>query len=210
MRLLLRVLFAVIIFCLPVFSILAAENIICRAPDLYTYEFTKTQIAREARIGVSERDLGEFFSDYFLGKKKEFSYITEYQDKEQDLFNIRENNVMSNIRKLLNQLTLFMLGVVLITIAAYWVLLHYNRKEGIRLAFKWSLVFYGVLWVTFGLILFPRTPFKSLETEDLLFSMITSGFITDWFLAGIFISAVIMIIMGSITWKLTKPRRMFW
>ncbi|MDD2215213.1 MAG: DUF1461 domain-containing protein [Eubacteriales bacterium] len=210
MRLLLRVLFAVLIFCLPVFSILAAENLICRAPDLYTYEFTKTQITREARIGVSERDLGEFFSDYFLGKKEEFSYITEYQDREQDLFNLRESNVMRNIRELLNHLTLFMFGVVLITIAAYWILLHYNRKEGIRLAFKWSLVFYGILWVTFGLILFPWAPFKSLETEDLLLRLITSGFITDWFLAGIFISAVVMGILGSITWKLTKPRRMFW
>ena len=74
MRVLVRILIGILVLCIPIVSILAAANLITRAPDLYSFEFTRSQVLTENKIRIDEKELSEYISDFMLGKEDEFDY----------------------------------------------------------------------------------------------------------------------------------------
>jgi hypothetical protein len=217
MRVMARVLFIGLILCIPIVSVLGAQNIVCRAPDFYTYQFTKSQVTDKYDIGMTDEELGKYFSDFMIGKKPKFENIDGY-DQEQDSFSTNEGLVMEKTRDFLNISIFILVGALFIVVASYWILVRDNKKEAIRIAFKFSWIFYIILWILFGMIIFipainriilPYDLLIRIESDYLLAKLITQKFLLDGFFVSIFISAIIMGIIGSLIWRFTRQKRMF-
>ena len=218
MNVLMRFLYIALILCIPVTSFLIAENLVCRAPDLYNYEFTKSQVLYEIDAGVSDNEMGEFFSDFMMGKEKEFTYIAD-EDRPVNLFNANESGTMKQVRYVLNVSAVILSAAVFIGTAAAAVFFYRLQKEKVRMSYKWSWAVYtGMIIGFFASIYIPavnKTVFQWISAdgfgaESLLLQLITPVFIRDWFIANFIISLIAMIVLGSEILRITRPKRMFW
>lgn len=219
MRLFNRILLMIIAICIPAVTVIGAFNIVFRLPDLYVYEFNKKQVAREINLGMKDDDLGRFFSDFMKGKEKEFDLFADYHDREQTVFSTVEQINMENARALLNH-SLYVLGAAaLLAVLSYWILLAKKKKYELRLAFKGGiLVFIGMLIAIFAAFFFdPSREFfyrqifiRPFGTDDILPLMLTGQFAQLGLLAVSAVGLILLVIVASVTWRLTKPRRMFW
>ena len=219
MKALVRILFAALILCIPVISVLAAENLVSRAPDLYTYEFTSSQVLHENNLSVNEKELGDFFSDYMMGKEKQFTYIADHNEREQGLFNNNEIIIMEKGRNLLNMLTYVLAAAILISIVALSVMIHFGLREKVRWAYRWSWVLYAAMWLGSAMVIAMPSlnnwmskwiSEESLGVDSFLLKLITPEFVKYWLLADIGISLLFMVLIGSVIWKVSKSKRIFW
>jgi hypothetical protein len=214
-----RILFVVIAVCIPAVSILSAFNIVFRMPDLYRYEFNRYQVASQVDLGITDDELGQFFSDFMMEKKDDFDLFTEYRDREQAVFGTVEQINMENARKQLN-FTLYIIGGAgILSVLSYLILLIKKKKYELRVAFKAGIFAFTVTLVLFYLLLYidqTRTflyrhifidPFGA---DDVLPIMFSKQFPQLSLVAISAVSLVILLILASVTWRLTKPRRMFW
>lgn len=214
-----RILFFIIAMSIPVVCILSGFNIVFRMPDLYVYEFNKNQIADEIDLGMKDDELGKFFSDFMVGKKADFDLFTEYRDREQDVFGAVEQINMENARRLLNNTIYILGGAAVLAVASCCIYLFKNRKYELRIAYKGGVLVYSILMVIF-FILFNVNQSKEFiyrfvfmnrfGTDDVLPLMLTEQFAQMSLIAITAVSMVILVILASIIWRLTKPRRMFW
>jgi len=214
-----RILLVVIAVCIPAVSILSAFNIVFRMPDLYRYEFNRYQVASQVDLGITDDELGQFFSDFMMEKKDDFDLFTEYRDREQAVFGTVEQINMENARKQLN-FTLYILGGAgFFSVLSYLILLIKKKKYELRVAFKGGIFVFTITLVVFYLLLYidqTRTflyryifidPFGA---DDVLPLMLTKQFSQMGMVATSAVSLIILLILASVTWRLTKPRRMFW
>jgi len=218
MKVFLRIVSIILAICVPVVAILGASNLIFRLPDLYTYEFRSKQVVKEINLGITDDELGDFFSNYMIGKNEEFDLIAEYRNRDQAVFGPVEQLNMENARNLLDY-TGYVFGVsVLLLIAGYWILLNQNRKSFLRATFKGGVAVFVTLQILIFALFFndnTRLVFYDLifpnpyGAEDALPLILTEDFAKLCIYANSIISIIIMLIFLSITWSLTKPRRMF-
>lgn len=219
MRFFIRVVSVIIAICVPVVVILSASNIVFRMPDIYIYEFRNMEIVREVNLGITDEELGQFFSDFMKGSNEEFELLTEYRDREQSVFGPNEQFNMDNARKLMNY-TVYALGAsVLLIIISYWFLMNKKRKSALRMAFKGGIAVFATLQILLYALFFndrARSFFYDLiftspyDADDVLPMILTEHFAKLCMYANSIISIIIMLILLSITLRLTKPRRMFW
>ena len=208
----------VLIICIPLISIFAAFNVVLRMPDLYVYEFNKTEITKEIKLNIENDELGGVFSDFMLGKNKVFQLNAEYEGRELEIFSINDQKNMENLRHLLNIMLIVMGVMFVITFISYWILISMKNKLDIRNAFKGGVILYSSItilsflafYISFLRDIIYKFIFISPMKEDSVLSlMLTKHFANDCLIAGSVIAAIILIIFASITWNLTKPRRMF-
>lgn len=219
MKIFYRILFGMIAICIPIVSIFSACNIVFRLPDLYVYEFNSNEISNEIDLSIPDDELGQFFSDFMIGKEADFDLFTEYRDREQAVFGADEQINMENARKLLND-TLYIIGsAALLIIVSYWILILKKKKYELRLAFKGGIAVFTAMQVLFYAAFYfenTRTFFYRLifinpfGADDVLPLMLTGRFVSLSMLANSVVAMILMVIFASVTWRLTKPRRMFW
>ncbi len=214
-----RILTIIVAVCISVVAILGACNIVFRMPDLYVYEFTSQEISSKIDLNMQDDELGHFFSDFMRGKEKELELSSEYRDREQDVFGTIEQMNMENARKLLNHSLYILIGTLLAAVICYAIFLWKKMKYELRLAFKGGVgVFITMqvfLHITFNIdavrafyynVIFPIT----FGADDALPTMLTERFARLCVFANSAVAFVILIILASVTWRMTKPRRMFW
>lgn len=213
-----RILFIVIAVCIPVITVFGAVNVVLRMPDLYTYEFTNKEITKEIDLGIKDEELGQFFSDFMTDSKKPFSLVAEYADREQQVFSKNEQLSMENMRKLLNNSLFIIGGALVLAVGSYWILLMKKYKYELRVAFKGGIAVFAALQVMIYILFFmnvSRAFFYNLiftgtfGKDDALPHMLTQHFGNLSVFASSAVAIVFMIILASLTWRLTKPRRMF-
>lgn len=219
MRLFYRILFVIIAVCIPAVSLIGAFNIVFRLPDLYIYEFNKNQVTREINLGMKDDELGRFFSDFMKGKEKEFDLFAEYRDREQAVFSTVEQINMENARRLLNH-SIYILGAAaLLAVLSYWILLAKKKKYELRLAFKGGIIVFAAMLITFyaafyfdqsRAFFYSRIFIRPFGADDVVPLMLTEQFAQLGLVAVSAVGLVILVIFASVTWRLTKPRRMFW
>lgn len=214
-----RVLLIVIAVSIPAVCVLSALNIIYRLPDLYVFEFNREQIANEIDLGIPDDELGEFFPDFMNGKEDDFDLFTEYRDREQSVFGTVEQINMENARKLLNRTLYILGGAAVLTVLSCCILLAKKKKRELRTAFKFGILLETVKLVAFHIMLhyeesrdflfryiFPN----QFGADDVLPLMLTEQFAKLSLVAISGVSVIILAILASILWRLTKTRRMFW
>lgn len=219
MSILNRIIFLIVAVSIPIVCILSAFNIVFRLPDLYVYEFNKNQIADEIDLGMKDDELGKFFSDYMTGKKDDFDLFTEYRDREQAVFGTVEQINMENARRLLDQTFYVLIGAAVLSVAGCGIYLARKRKYELRGAYKGAILVYTILMIVF-FILFNISQTKEylyrliftnqFGADDVLPLMLTEQFARMSLVAITAVSLVLLVILASIIWRLTKPRRMFW
>ncbi len=111
MKVLLRILSAFLLLTIPAIPVLSALNLTSRAPDLYTYEFTKAKAANELEITMDGKMLGAFFSDYFMGKEETFEYYSDLGEDGYNLFTQKEAGSMQHFKSLLDESIIFLAAV---------------------------------------------------------------------------------------------------
>ena len=214
-----RILFIIIAVSIPVISILSAFNVVFRLPDIYVYEFNRNQIADEIDLGISDEELGQFFSAFMKGKEDDFDLFTEYRDREQAVFGTVEQINMENARRLLNYSLYIIGGTVFLAILSYFVFLLKKKKQELRIAFKSGIFVFAFMLVLFyagfyidqsRAFLYRQIFINPFGADDVLPLMITEQFAQMSMLGVSAVALVILVILTSITWRLTKPRRMFW
>lgn len=214
-----RILIILIAIFIPFFSVLTACNIVFRVPDLYVYEFTSQEVAGEVDLGISDDELGHFFSDFMKGKEADFDLFSEYRDREQNVFSTNEQINMENARKILNWILFIDGGIAFIILVCYFLFLWKKRKYELRIAFKaGTAVFVALqafLHITFNItsvrtFLYQWIFINPFGADDVLPLILQERFARLSMFVNSAVALVIMIILASITWRLTKPRRMFW
>lgn len=218
MKMMYRILMVILVICIPIATILAAYNAVLRLPDLYTYQFNDAQVTKEIGLKLSGEELGEFFSDYMLGKEESFSLVADFREREQEVFALHEQLTMTHIRGLLDiSLWVFAAAAFLIFLI-YGISLRKKKKISLRSAYKFSAFLYLFLaGLNLAVFYYPairqkisaflfQMPFGE---EDVLPLMLTEAFARNSMLAALAGGMVLLIVLGSITWRLTRPRRMF-
>lgn len=199
-------------------AITAAYNVALRMPDLYGYELNRIQFAKEARLDKKDDELGDFFSQYMLGKEEKLEFIAEYQGREQNIFHLREQLAMERLRRLVDLALYAFFGLFALTVLGYIFMFSYGKKEELRTAFKGSVIFFLIFSALSAAIMFiPSTrelavnlifsqPFLE---EELLSKVFTFSFAKKLAIGVTAISTVILLVGGSLTWRWTRVRRMF-
>ena len=214
-----RVLAFLTAVCITAVTILGACNIVYRLPDLYSYEFNSQEISSQIDLRMEDDELGAFFSDFMKGSVEEFKLFHEYRDREQDVFGTVEQMNMENARTLLNYTLYILAGFALIMVVNYIFFIYKKWKYELRGAFKAGIALFVImqlaLHITFNLdaaraflykLIFPIT----YGADDVLPLILTERFARLSIFANSAVAFILLVILASITWKLTKPRRMFW
>jgi hypothetical protein len=209
----------IIAVCIPAVCLLGAANIVYRMPDLYVYEFNKNQISDEIGLNMKDDELGQFFSDFMSGKKDDFDLFAEYRDREQSVFSTVEQINMENARNLLNRALYILAGAFALAAAGIAAYLAKKKKYELRIAFKGGIAVYTAVTVL-SLITLSFEQVKTLlcrmifvnafGADDVLPQMLTREYAQYSVLAILAVSMILLILLASAVWRLTKPRRMFW
>ena len=203
-----RILLIAIIICLPVISVLLTENAICRMPDFYIHEFTQAQVSEKVAGDMTDEELGQFFSDFMIGKTKTFSYTAYEAEWKQALFTKQESRYMADARSILNLLAAVLAGAVALTAGACIFFLSRKEKDIIRSTLKWSFGVYA-LFMAVLIPVFIHMGLPASGKGSAMSYLLTERFGIDWIIAGAVGSAMVMIALALIIWNLSKPKRMF-
>lgn len=221
MKKLLIVILAIII---PLISIISSFVLISRTPDFYTKEFTKLKVVDTIGLSVTEAEIGGMIADYINGKTDKFEMKAEINGEEKNIFNEKEQTHMIDVKRLIDFATILLVILYFIIILVYYSVIIFKEKQLLRMAFKGSVIFYGVILVLFGLIslidfnkgftVFHELFFKNNlwildPSKDVLLMLMPLQFFVDALKTSLVISTIIMAIFGVVTWRVTKTKGMF-
>lgn len=218
MKLINRILAGLLIIIIPFAAIAVSTNILTRLPDIYAYEFTKSRVTEEIDLTAKPTELANLFSSYLMGKTKELQLVSEYQGREQQVFTMRDQIGMYNIKEKLDRMLIasvlaFFMGCFLV----YW-LKRKGEKERVRTASKYGFAFYLLFWMwtliaqTIGFFggTLQRLIFGSgFDSESVLGMLLSNGFFQTFMLFNFISASVILFVIGKLIWKFTEERRMF-
>ena len=210
MKLVKSVMLVALALFLPMISVLAAGNAIARTPDFYSYEFTKAQISAEIEGEISDQDLGEFFSSFMTGETERFQYSSWKPEWERELFTEEEENCMTEVRQILNGFAGLLAGLFILSAIACVVLVRTGEKNRLRFAFKISAGIFFALWAVLAPLMLQVSLPVALGEDSLLSLMINARFLRESVIAAAAASAVAMLLLASLLWRISKPKRMFW
>ena len=219
MKVLNRIVFTLLIFTIPFTAVFIAANVTFRLPDVYKFELSRTEVLGELEVNESEDRVAEFISSYMLDKEDSFQMQAEYKDKIRNIFSPGEGEFMATSKSYLDISFIALCLMLVFIIFAYWFLRKQKRKTAIRFAYKGGWIVY----IIFGLaatvtLALDRVrnwmmgfAFKYEFTDsDLLPQFFGRPFALESVAAIVIISLIILLAGMSITWRLTKPERIFW
>jgi uncharacterized membrane protein len=218
LRVLNRIFMVLIIIMIPLISVTVVGNIMTRLPDIYSYEFTKSQIPGEIGLEATAEELSALFSDYLTGDVSEFQIISDYQGREKAVFTTEEQIGMQNIKKILDRSAVAAIIMCLLTGGLVYYFVYRRQKERLRNGFRISVILYLLIWggliisanSDIGWLLLQQGLFAGgFDAEGVLGMLLAGSFIKTWLLFNIVGSAVVMLIIGTAISKVTKERRMF-
>ncbi|MEI8217092.1 MAG: hypothetical protein WCF96_08325 [Eubacteriales bacterium] len=218
MRFLSRLLVFLLSISISLTAILAAENLITRFPDIYVYEFNKTQVLDQIELVYDEQELGDLISNYLFEKTDEFQITAEYKGRELEVFSNLDQISMDKLRGTLNVHLLIALVSLLASAGMVYIMIRRGWKIYVRKAYNYALGIFSSFWVVIeisyltGSLANIINRYISLginDNERVLGNLLNNGFLGDWIWFTLIASAVFMIAIRLVIWKFTKERRMF-
>ena len=218
MKVIRRLLAGLLIVIIPCIAIGISANILTRLPDVYAFQFTRSQITEEIELTAKPAELAALFSSYLFGKAPAFELVSEYQGREQQIFTMREQIGMEKVKQHLNRLLLLVLLLIPASLILIYWLIKRGEKELIRTAYKYAVLFFGIFWL--WTLLAPINGFlggsvlklifgSGFDGESVLGLLLSRDFLVTWFYFNFIASSIILFILGNIIWRYTKERRMF-
>src|SRR5665648_802891 len=208
----------ILVISMPVSIICLANNLTTRMPDLYQYELKSTEVLSDLSVEKNEDEMGQFFSEYMLGKTQKFQIEYQFGDNTDKLFTHNEQNSMEKFKSLSNVILFTGLVALFFSLVSYFLLYKKNLKMLLRRTF-FMLVFLfcffiGAITLATLLSLLIKIQYALLfdykiKSYLVLPKLLPKSFFMHSALTTVGISIIIMLIFWYFTWKITKPRRIF-
>jgi hypothetical protein len=217
MKIINRTLFALLILAIPLSPMLAAVNLSARLPDVYRYEFNRSEIIGDLGLGVTNDELARFISQYMLGILEDFQY-TDVK-RERPIFGIGEAVFMGRLRSLLNLSLLCFAGLFCFIVFTYWFLLRQDRKEAVRFAYRAGMVLYAGLAGGVAFLLCKRELIThsldrfllyKFEETDVVPQILPPVILFEIAVVAAVVSLIALFVGYSITKRLTRVVGMFY
>lgn len=213
-----RVLSVALTVTIPLMAFGLGANIVTRMPDVYQYQFKATDSLKHVDLDKNDDEMGEFISDFMLGKVKEFQVATSDDDRPQQVFTQEEVQAAAQARKDMNVTAVIGLIALVVMVTAFVMMKRYEMEKEIRLRFKWGATIYALLLLAYlggffaaakmGHTLPDMLGYMPQE-EDVLTQIITPELSRGLLLSTAVVSTVIMGILWYITHKITEPKKIF-
>ncbi|MDR0885693.1 MAG: hypothetical protein LBN22_04970 [Clostridiales Family XIII bacterium] len=116
---------------LPLFLISAITNVLVRIPDMYTYEFTQSNLHTEMRMDISDDNLAEYFSD-FIAHKNDLSLNTAFQGVERNVFTVGDIHILTKARYALDVSLIAAIIMFILLVLCSLMLFVNNQKKILR------------------------------------------------------------------------------
>jgi len=188
----------------------------------YALEFDKLGVIESAKIQEESKDIAVVFTKYFSGEIEEFQMEAKVNGEIRDLYNEREQLHMVDVKNLVqngNIVTGFTVGMSLLM---YLYLLLRKKYKELSFFVKSSIgIYYGLL-ISLGLVmifkfedafrifhelLFNNDLWLLNQNKDYLLMLMPQQLYVDMLIYSFIISNIIIILLGVITWKITKKRK---
>lgn len=208
----------ILVISVPVSIICLANNLTTRMPDLYQYEFKSTEILKDLSVEKNEDEMGQFFSEFMLGKTQKFQIEYQFGDNTDNLFTHDEQNTMEKFKSMSNTILFTGLVALLFSLVSYFLLYKQNLKMLLRRTFSRSTIIFAasVGAITLATFLSPLIKIQyallfdyELKTFLALPKLLPKSFFIHSALATVVLSIIAMMLLWYFTWKITKPRRIF-
>ncbi len=219
MRIFRKIMAYSLILMIPVAVVCLSANIVLRAPDIVQYSLKATEALDHANIYAEEDLVGDTISDFMLHKEKELQLnMSETETDFYFLFSKTDQDAAAGLRLIADISAAVGAVFILLIVPIYFYLIRNEFTEILRWLFKRECVllaaFLAIMIGAFNLTFMSDFiyahvfPFEFTETDAL--PMILDHYYARTLLTvGCIVSVVFMTIAGYITWKLTKPKRMF-
>ncbi len=219
MKILLRVLAACLIVAIPVFSLTAGANLVLRMPDVYQYEFKSTDALRNIPAGMNSDEMGEFISDYMMGKTSDFQVFYGDEAKPSSLFTQEEIDAAARTRVLAGWVLAVCLLALILMLLGIFMLMKNGFGEEIRKRLKRAFMVFGGLVVAYVVVLTCGGKLLNLKLlgflsyvpldEDYYSALFCQGLQTKILIMVPVISAIIMGLIVYVLHKVTEPKMIF-
>lgn len=214
-------LYAVLIaIAIPIIVTTAALNISFRSPEVYSYYFNESQAIDYTTLALTSNQLADQIADFagdFFGDEVDITENAGYQDD--PVFNDEEAEVLFELRSYLTKSLIVLLIALAIGISAYIILLKKEEGDLLFSATQISIAITGLAVLVSGILL-KTQKFKAafyskyidipLPKDSVLKILFTKG---DYFgtvdLVYVVMSLILLVITLYISWRLTKPYKIF-
>lgn len=143
-----RLVLPILVFFLPLFVLLAADNLVFRLPDMYNYHMLNTEILNEKMISASEGDVAQMISGYMTHRTDEFQMKEDLAYLPDNLFTQADAKMAARMRQALDIKGMLAFAAMAVSAACVAALLKLKERDLILRAFYYSLPVY----VVFGII----------------------------------------------------------
>lgn len=218
MKILIKTLSVVLAVTIPVTSFCLGANIVTRMPDGYQYEFKATDALKHIDIDKNNDEMGEFISDFMIGKEAQFQLVVGDEDRFQPLFTESEMLAAANARKYMNVVAVVGIISLVLMVTSIIMLKKYEfnreiRKEvrvGAIIYMGWMIVYLVGFYVVNKMGYSFRDVLIYVPGEnDLLPQIITDELMKHLYYFTAIVSTIIMAIVGYVMYKITEPKRIF-
>lgn len=216
-----RVISVLLAILIPFILFIASITALSQIPFFYSHGFDKFGTVGNAGIDAESKEIADMMVDFITGNREEFQIAAAVNGIKRELFNPKEQKHMEDVRQLIqmgNKISI--IGVV--AAVFLYILLYMKDKNAIRTAYKISIgvfVFFLTAMALISIIDFNEgfTIFHELlftndlwlldPNQDILLMLMPLEFFMDALKTALIINISAMIIIGVITWKITKTRK---
>lgn len=207
-----------LVIAIPCIALFSASNVALRIPDVYKYELNRTEIADEIGLEMTADETADFISSYMFGDIEKFQIEAEYQGKDRALFTEDETKLFGWLRDSLDKSLIILIVCVLYAAFAYWLLFRQKMKKSIRNSYLAGMGLFVLTSAASAVILLSDGirpgAVKSLtgyvsHKDDILLQLFNDTLTLEFVIVIFAMSALLLLIGMSVTWRFTKPERIF-
>lgn len=216
-----RVISVLLAILIPFILFIASITALSQIPFFYSHGFDKLGTVENAGIDVKSKEIADMMVDYITGNREEFQMEADVNGIKRELFNPKEQKHMEDVRQLIhlgNKISI----IGLIAAVFLYIFLYMKYKNSLRTAYKISISIFVFFLAAMALISFIDfnegfTIFHELlftndlwlldPKQDILIILMPLEFFMDALKTALMINIFVMIIIGVITWKITKTRK---
>lgn len=218
MKRVIKIIFSwILIISIPLCAVNVSLNVFSRLPDLYQYKMTSDSSLKSFGAASKEEAVAQSIGRYLQHRTDELQYQVDEEDELSLIFTRDEQNWIQELRKNLDISAVILLAAAVLTAISYILLIKGEHYEVIRIRFKIASGIYVVFAAAVMLLMFAEplrenlwlVIFEGLDEGELLYSIFDGNFLTLYMAAALAVSTVIMGVGAYLTWKHTKPKRIF-
>lgn len=206
---------------IPIMMIIGPLVILSQSYSFYAYEFNRINVLEEIKLEATPQEVSKVMVDFIKGKTDEFQMVAKVNGTKKNLFNNKEQFHMEDVRNLIYCGNIICLIGSTLILSLYVLLIKLKQTTILRKAYKWSVGVYIALLVgmvimsisnfnkgfnLFHEVLFTNDLWILNPNKDILLMIMPLEFFIDAFKIAMALSTTAMIVLGVITWIMTRRR----